>query len=585
MPAVVVDDPLGVACVFSDGARTVANVSPAARGQLATDLAHGLVDLVHPHGRLDSKESLTGYIKSIKTFVLWLRAEGFAGGAADLSRAMLAEYWLALSNNTSKLSAHIQESAVRRMLLAFDDDRSVLSADVRQLVAGRPFNPPLRGSDRSPLRPYSEAEWTRIETTCRAVVDTAYARHRQAREAAARGQDPLIGGWTEENVLWLLSQTGSVSAKQLTARVGLNWWVICRRAGLPQAKEALFPNPDVVIGYLLLLGVYTGIVPDGIAGLGLGDIDWAGDTTVLLNYVKGRTAEESLTLSRKAVRLLEQWLDHSALLRSHAPVGQRAGLWLRYTASASALRTAPVEPRLLSTWVQRHALLDDTGQPLKLHRHRIRTTFESMRDRRAWFGSTRATIDPNHSPRVEGDHYLSVATAAQREAIEEIIADAQNDLLRRAEPAIMLDTDETASFAARLSGLVAGAGLTAPAITSLLAGEQDVFVAACADPLSGQHGPKGKPCPARPWVCLLCPLAVFGSRHATNLLRLKAYFSRRGRQITTTQFMAELGPYAIRVDEVLQALAAQDPTLLHRAAREVADTDDELPLRPEESTP
>jgi hypothetical protein len=291
-----------------------------------------------------------------------------------------------------------------------------------------------------------------------------------------------------------------------------------------------------------------------------------------------------MSRSRKAVWLLEQWLDHSALLRSHAPAEQRAGLWLRYTASASVLRTAPMYTRLLCAWVQRHGLLDDAGQPLQLHRHRIRTTFETMRDRRAWFGSTRATIDPNHSPRVEGDNYLSVATPAQREAIEEIIADAQNDLLRRAEPAVILDTDEAASFAARLPRLVAGAGLTEPAITSLLTGEQDVFVAACADPLSGQHGPKGRPCPARPWVCLLCPLAVFGSRHATNLLRLKAYFSRRGRQVTATQFMAELGPYALRVDEVLQALAAQDPKLLHRATHEVADTDDELPLRPEEST-
>jgi hypothetical protein len=38
------------------------------------------------------------------------------------------------------------------------------------------------------------------------------------------------------------------------------------------------------------------------------DIEWAGDEKVLLNYVKGRTAAESLALSRKATRLGEQWL-------------------------------------------------------------------------------------------------------------------------------------------------------------------------------------------------------------------------------------------------------------------------------------
>ncbi len=59
------------------------------------------------------------------------------------------------------------------------------------------------------------------------------------------------------------------------------------------------------------------------------------------------------------------------------------------------------------------------------------------------------------------------------------------------------------------------------AIAELTGGTRDVFAAARADPLSGLHGPPGKPCPARPWVCLLCPLAVFTPRHAANLLRLK----------------------------------------------------------------
>ncbi|MGV9870850.1 hypothetical protein [Rhodococcus koreensis] len=45
-----------------------------------------------------------------------------------------------------------------------------------------------------------------------------------------------------------------------------------------------------------MFGVYSGIVPDGIADLGVGDIEWAGDSTVLLSYVKRRTAAESLNL-------------------------------------------------------------------------------------------------------------------------------------------------------------------------------------------------------------------------------------------------------------------------------------------------
>ena len=65
-----------------------------------------------------------------------------------------------------------------------------------------------------------------------------------------------------------------------------------------------------------------------IADLTASDIDWAGDASVRLSYVKRRTAAESLNLPRRAVRLLEQWLGHSALLRSHAdPATGNASGW------------------------------------------------------------------------------------------------------------------------------------------------------------------------------------------------------------------------------------------------------------------
>ena len=118
-------------------------------------------------------------------------------------------------------------------------------------------------------------------------------------------------------------------------------------------------------------------------------------------------------------------------------------------------------------------------------------------------------------------------------------------------------------------------------LAELVAGTRDVFTAACAGQLAGLHGPKGQPCPARPWVCLLCPLAVFAPRHAVNLLRLKAFFSRQWQQMPAAQFMAVFGPYSQRIGQVLDRF---DPSALDQAARHVADDDSELPLRPEERT-
>src|SRR5207245_3605293 len=100
------------------------------------------------------------------------------------------------------------------------------------------------------------------------------------------------------------------------------------RSDLLKAAWDLFPHLDVTVACVVLFGVYSGIVPDGIADLGVTGVDWAGDATILLSYVKGRTGAESLNLPRRAVRLLGQWLDHSQLLRGFLPAGQAGQLWI-----------------------------------------------------------------------------------------------------------------------------------------------------------------------------------------------------------------------------------------------------------------
>lgn len=284
------------------------------------------------------------------------------------------------------------------------------------------------------------------------------------------------------------------------------------------------------------------------------------------------------------MRLLEQWLAHSALMRGHADLEQRRQLWLRLSKPGGteiSAKAGAASRVAVQRWVARHGLLDADGKPLKIHRSRIRTTFQSLRDKSSWAGRGRATIDPNHSPEVEGDHYLTAATPSQRRAVEAIVEDAQHDLLRKAHPPTVVTDEEATTLARDYPQLVASLALDDTVIAELVGGQRDVFTAACADQLAGLHGPKGKPCPARPWVCLLCPLAVFAPRHAANLLRLKAFFSRHWQQMPAAQFMAVFGPYAQRIGQVLDRF---DPAVLARAASRVGDRDDELPLRPEEST-
>ena len=569
MPAEVLDDPLGISCVFSDGRWATVTPGGLASEQLARDLLTGLAELVHPHGTVDSAGSIRHYVSALRVMDAALAERGFTGGAADLRRAQVAEFWMGTTG--------AREACTRRMLLGLAAAGGTLDTRVRELAEGRAYNPqPFR----RPLPPYPEAVWSRLTEACQAAVTTAYQAHRDALAGAARGRDPAEGGRSLDNLRWLLARNGPMSTPSVAAHAGTSADAI-RQVSL-QAASGLFPHLDVTIAYVLLFSVYSGIVPDGVDDLATSDIDWAGDSSVLLSYVKRRTAAESLNRPRRAVRLLEQWLDHSRLLRGFVPPPGRDQLWLGMRQRGHADVTAgQVHRNAIRRWLARNGVTGQHRPVLTPHRHRIRTTHESMRDKSTWKGSGRATIDPNHSPQVEGDHYLTATTPAQRDALDAIIEDAQHDLARRAEPPAVITEESAAALADGYPQLVASLQLGDGVIAELIGGQRDVFTAACAEQLSGLHGPKGKPCPARPWVCLLCPLAVFAPRHAPNLLRLKGFFARQWRQMTTGHFMAVFGPYSQRVGEVLDRY---DPAVLAAAARKVSDHDDELPLRPEEIT-
>src|SRR5208337_802200 len=322
MPAEVLDDPLGMSCVFSDGRRAVVTLGEIASAQLARDLLTGLAELVHPHGTVDSAGSIRHYVRALRVMDAALAEHGFTGGAADLRRSQVAEFWMGTTG--------AKEACTRRMLLGLA-----------------------------------------------AAGDTL--------DGAARGHDPAEGGRSLDNLRWLLARNGPMSTPSVAAHAGTSANAI-RRVSL-QAAAGLFPHLDVTLAYVLLFSVYSGIVPDGVDDLATSDIDWAGDSSVLLSYVKRRTAAESLNLPRRAVRLLDQWLDHSRLLRGFVPPPSRDQLWLGLRQRGHADVTAgPVHRNAIRRWLARNGVTGEDGQVLTLHRHRIRTTHESMRDKRTWKG-------------------------------------------------------------------------------------------------------------------------------------------------------------------------------------------------------
>ncbi len=213
MPAEITRDPLSIACVFSDGTSARFSLDGLPCPELARDLLAGLADLVHPHGTVDSAGSVGHYAQSVRHMTRHLAASGFAGGAAGLRRAQVAQYWVSSSGT--------REACTRRMLQGFQAAGGTLDARLAELAAGRAYNPQR---SHHQLPPYSEAEWERLATACQAIVAGSYAAHKEALAAAGRGRHPATtagagttsAGWSPGPVPSASWRSGSTWAARTT---------------------------------------------------------------------------------------------------------------------------------------------------------------------------------------------------------------------------------------------------------------------------------------------------------------------------------------------------------------------------------
>ncbi|SCF58751.1 hypothetical protein [Streptomyces sp. Cmuel-A718b] len=76
MPTMLIDEPLGITCVFSDGSRADFSLDGLPNPHLARDLAIGLIDLVHPHGTADSAGTVNHYVQVLRQMVRVLAGRG-----------------------------------------------------------------------------------------------------------------------------------------------------------------------------------------------------------------------------------------------------------------------------------------------------------------------------------------------------------------------------------------------------------------------------------------------------------------------------------------------------------------------------
>jgi hypothetical protein len=304
MPAMLIGELLGLACVFSGGSRAERSLEGLPGPHLVRGVALGLVGLIHPHGTADWEGTVNFCVRSLRSMIRILAVQGFTGGAVRLRRGWPAEFWVASPRRLGVLTRSLLEGRAQ--------SGGALGGGVLPLAAGRHFD---LQPDRRTLPFCAEEEWQRLTAVCRSLVDDLYAAHRRALADAAEGRHPHEGGWEPGNLRRLLARVGSVSVGDFGRHLEVSGVVVRDRGGFRGARWAVFPYLGVLIACRLLFGICSGIVPDGIADLVVEGIDWAGGSTVLLSRIKRRTAGEPEP-APSGVRLLERWLAHSALLRT-----------------------------------------------------------------------------------------------------------------------------------------------------------------------------------------------------------------------------------------------------------------------------
>ena len=429
--------------MFSDGSTARFSLDGLPCPGLAEDLLTGLAGLIHPHGRVDAAGTVSAYVRAFREMTR-------QAGRGRVHRAGRRPAQAGPDRVLDGTPRGPRESCTRRVLEAFARGRR--ASWIPRWPSWRRAGTSTRSPTIRPLPPYREAEWERLTAACAAIADTAFAAHKEALAAAARGSSPGQGpagpGRTSR---WLLARTGPAGAARFGQLTGCSIRAVRRRTGFQEASADLFPTLDVVIAYRLLFGIYSGIVPDGIDDLAVSDIDWAGDAVgpaVLRQGPHRRGEPEPAPPGGAAARAVARPFGAAAQPRRPGRPGR---LWLGTSRPGGSALIRQVGRVAIRRWVQRHDVTSDDGGPLKIHRSRIRTTHLSLRDQSAWAGRGRAAIDPNHSPQVEGDHYLTATTPTQQHAIDAIVADAQHDLIRRAHPPAVLTDDDAAVLARELS--------------------------------------------------------------------------------------------------------------------------------------
>lgn len=344
----------------------------------------------------------------------------------------------------------------------------------------------------------------------------------------------------------------------------------------------LFPSGDDLVPFVILLGLGTGLPPEGIRSFKVDSAQRLGNNIVRLSYHKARGGGDmadnfSDRTQWSPGHLFDRVIAATAASRRHLP--EEESLWVLLSLDGMGIRAnpkafGPSRDRL----VARHHLQFDDGRPMRFDFRQLRKTF-AARQNKHFGGDPNLAAGSNQTAQVNADHYL--ASGVETEQLSQTIEATQAELIARAARAakpMVIDEPELAVL--RSDGAKASRRLGVPEARAreLVSGEaQDVFAAKCRDHHNSPFGRPGQACPAAAWECLLCTQALVTPTKLPNILRLRDHVLACHKSMPKAEWEQRWGSIDAAILDVLDQFS---PEVIEAARAKAAEA--LLYLRPED---
>jgi hypothetical protein len=573
--------PLDMILRFSEGRQFSVHLAKEPCSALVRELLIALVGLCNFGGTVNSPGRACVYTTSIRKFVRFLAAQSSPQECtltvSDITPQDLEtfeDYLRARATHEESVSPYAWIGALVHLLRWWRETHPERLSESLQERLTYFANGPVGRS--TPRDSYSGQITNALRAACLKDIPPITDRLTlQCDQQLALGRDPDIHGWTDpQNVLWYIANRGVISASS----VARNQWYR-GSGGLEYVHAQVFPTARDLVPFLILLALSTDVAIESLKDLRTDCLLNPAHGTVEIQYLKRRAHPQEwktervrdggMTTPGEIIRLL---LRITQRARAHFATSH---LWIAFGHGtlylpqfAVALKNGPIR-----RFVTDHDLRDEQGNQLALQLLRLRKTRRAERYVLG-HGQLEDVARGVHTSRIAGDHYADIP--ALRHIHEATITQALEDALQQASAHILSPNEEErlrgdpTSASARLS-------VEPEQIEALLSGEQDVWVAGCANFYASPFSTPGRACPVPVWGCLECPNAVITSRHLPTILLFLNRMLAEREHLEERVWAAQFGrAYARIVQQILPAF----PSEIVTTARAMLEATTAVPALP-----